>query len=286
MNLEKLTTILNRLLGNYERVDLDSLWAIVEGRRMHARVSLRKASLGSPKIVMVHGLGVSSHYMVPTAVRLAPYCFVYAPDLPGFGKSAHPPHVLDIPQMADALNAWMEAIGLESAAFLGNSLGCQVIVDLAVRYPERVECAVLTGPTFDRKARASVLSLLLRVARDGHWEPKSLSPIIVYDYLSAGLIRIAITLRYGLRDDVGRKLPFVRVPALVVRGEHDSVVPLGWARRVTRLLPSAHLAVIKGASHAVNFSAPSKLARLVLPFLLEHRKDDVAARLEHLTIVS
>ena len=285
MNREKLTTILNRLLGNHERVGLDSLWAIVDGRRMHARVSVREQANGSPSVVMVHGLGVSSHYMVPTAVRLAPYCSVYAPDLPGFGKSAHPPHVLDIPQMADALNAWMEAIGLSSAAFIGNSLGCQVIVDLAVRYPARVECAVLTGPTFDRKSRASVLSLLLRVARDGHWEPKSLSPIIVYDYLSAGLIRIAITLRHGLRDDIEKKLPFVGVPTLVVRGEHDSVVPLGWARRVTRLLPSARLAVIKGASHAVNFSSPSKLAQLVLSFLFEHQMDDAAARTGHLTIV-
>ena len=164
---------------------LTSMWTVVNGKRMHARVSLH-ASPDAPSVVLVHGLGVSSRYMVPTAERLAPFCTVYAPDLPGFGKSAHPRHVLDVPRMADALDAWMDAVGLDSASFIGNSLGCQVIVDLAVRYPHRVNRAILTGPTFDRRARASFPLLLLRATKDGHWEPRRLSPIIVYDYLSAG----------------------------------------------------------------------------------------------------
>ncbi len=246
---------------------LQSLWATVHGRRMHARVAIRPAQEKAPNLVLVHGLGVSSHYMAPTALKLAPHCSVYAPDLPGFGKSEHPPHVLNVPQMADALAAWMDATGLDHASFLGNSLGCQVIVDLAVRYPSRVERLVLTGPTFDRAARASLPSLLHRVLRDSPWEPRSLSPIIVIDYLSAGLIRIAIELRYGLLDPIEQKLPLVGAPALVVRGEHDSVVPLPWARYVTRLLPAARLVVIEGASHAVNFSSPGKLAAVTLPFL-------------------
>jgi len=101
-----------------KRAKLDSMWARVDGRRMHARVS-RCDEPRAPNVVLVHGLGVSSHYMVPTALCLAPYCSVYAPDLPGFGKSAHPPRALDIPQMADALDRWMDAVGLRSAAFIG-----------------------------------------------------------------------------------------------------------------------------------------------------------------------
>lgn len=234
---------------------------------MHARVALRPGDSHAPDIVLVHGLGVSSHYMVPTACVLAPYCSVYAVDLPGFGKSAHPPRPLNIPQMADALDAWMGAARLERAAFVGNSIGCQVIVDLAIRYPERVESLVLVGPTFDRRERASVAALMWRVLMDSHWEPKSLSPIIVVDYLSAGLIRIARTLTYALHDPIEAKLPLVEVPTLVIRGEHDAVVTLAWVKRVTQLLPHARLTVIKGASHAVNFSAPNKLARVVLPFV-------------------
>lgn len=246
---------------------LESMWAVVDGKRMHARVSIKPDS-EFPPIVLVHGLGVSSHYMVPTALELASKCSVYAVDLPGFGKSARPWRVLNVQGMADALDAWMGAVGLESAVFLGNSIGCQAIIDLAVRYPERIEKAVLTGPTFDRDARRSIVSLLWRVARDGRWEPRSLSPIIVGDYLSAGPVRIVRTLRYALRDPVEAKLPLVQAPSLVVRGEHDSVVPDGWARFVARTLPLGRMVTILGASHAVNFSAPKKLARLTEKFLL------------------
>ena len=106
----------------------------------------------APSVVLVHGLGLSSRYMVPIAERLMPHCSVYAPDLPGFGKSEHPPHPLNVRQMADALDVGMEAIGLNCASFIGNSMGCQAIVDLAVRFPQRVKSAVLTGPTFDRRS--------------------------------------------------------------------------------------------------------------------------------------
>lgn len=81
-------------------------------------------------MVLVHGLVVSSRYMVPTLERLAPYHRVYAPDLPGFGKSDKPPRVLNVAELSDSLVAWMEKIGLKSAALVGNSFGCQIIADL------------------------------------------------------------------------------------------------------------------------------------------------------------
>src|SRR5438067_2340038 len=59
---------------------LQSSWTLVDGRLMHARVFVHKPRSEFPAAVLVHGLGVSSHYMVPTATRLAPSCSVYAPD--------------------------------------------------------------------------------------------------------------------------------------------------------------------------------------------------------------
>ncbi len=87
--------------------------------------------------------------MVPTAERLAEDFPVYAPDLPGFGHSSKPSHALDLPALAEALASWMTAAGLESAAMVGNSLGCQVIAEFGVRYPQRLHRAVLQGPTID-----------------------------------------------------------------------------------------------------------------------------------------
>ncbi len=55
---------------------------------MHARVPTRQIPTPhTDPVVLVHGLGVSSRYMLPTLALLAPRYRVFAPDLPGFGHS-------------------------------------------------------------------------------------------------------------------------------------------------------------------------------------------------------
>src|SRR4051812_3167285 len=122
-------------------------WVDVNGLAMFARVSSGPVPATAPTVVMVHGLIVSSRYMIPTAKRLAAFCRVYVPDLPGYGHSDEPPCFLDVPGLADALARWMDAVGLPRAVLLGNSFGCQIVVDFAARYPERVDRAILVGPT-------------------------------------------------------------------------------------------------------------------------------------------
>ena len=131
---------------------LESGWTRVGRMHLHARVSVDPVPRQAPTVVLVHGLIVSSRYMVPVAEHLAPYCRVYAPDLPGFGRSVKPRHVLDTREHADVLAAWMDAVGLERASLLGNSFGSQVAVDFAIRHPRRTRRLILTGPTMDPKA--------------------------------------------------------------------------------------------------------------------------------------
>src|SRR5689334_15898249 len=92
---------------------LESKWTIVNGLSMHARISVDVVPAQKLPIVLVHGLSVSSGYMVPTAVHLAPYYRVYAPDLPGYGKSTKPSHILTVSELSNALGAWMQTIGLQ-----------------------------------------------------------------------------------------------------------------------------------------------------------------------------
>jgi pimeloyl-ACP methyl ester carboxylesterase len=249
---------------------LRSAWDTVNGLRMHARVADEEAPADAPAVVLVHGVGVSSRYLVPTAERLAPFYRVYAPDLPGFGRSERPPRLLDVPGLADALAGWMKAAGLPSAALLGNSMGCQVIVDLAVRRPKLVERAVLVGPTVDPAAR-SLMRQLGRGARDLFGEPVADWPPLAADYLIAGPLRTVRTLDLAVHDPVAEKLPRVRAPVLVVRGERDPIAPPDWAEEMVRLLPAGRLAVLPGAHHIPNDTDPDELVRVVRPFLEEAR---------------
>ncbi len=109
---------------------LTDLWIEVNGLRTYARVC---TSAAGPPVVLVHGLGVSGPYLLPTAERLAAYYPTYVPDLPGFGKTAKPDHILNVPELSDALAAWMKTVGVADACLLGNSMGCQTIIDLALR---------------------------------------------------------------------------------------------------------------------------------------------------------
>ncbi len=247
---------------------LESKWTIVNGLSIYARVSIAPVPVEDSAIVMVHGLVVSSRYMVPTAIRLAPYYHVYALDLPGFGKSDKPLHVLNITELSDVLADWMQAIGLKQATLLGNSMGSQVIANLALRHPERIVRAILIAPTMDPQARTAyqeIVRWLLNATR----EPLSLFPIVIRDYLNAGFRRFVRTFLYALQDRIEEHLPHVQGPALVVRGSYDTIVPQRWAEEAARLLPQGQLVVIPRAAHDVNYDSPVELTRVVRAFMNE-----------------
>lgn len=248
------------------KAQLQDICIKVNGIDMHARIAARAETRNAATVVLVHGLSVSSGYMVPTAERLALSYKVYAPDLPGFGQSAKPPHILSIPQLADALADWMKAMELAPAILLGNSLGCQVIVHLALRHPAHLTHAVLVGPTMDPKTRHVMLAAL-RLGLNMSREPWSFWPVVTREYMAAGLRRTLSTLHYAFDDPIEHCLPKVQVPTLVVRGARDALVGQSWTEEVQRLLPQSQLVVVPGAAHAVNFNAPDQLINAMQTFL-------------------
>jgi len=160
----------------------------------------------------------------------------------------------------------MRQTDLTRACLIGNSLGCQFIIDLAVRHPDLVGWAVLVGPTVDPAAR-SVTGQAIRGARDLFREPIRYWPLLARDYLVAGPLRTLATLRYAVADPVVEKLPRVAAPTLVVRGSRDPIAPQAWVEEVASNLPHGRLAVIRGAAHVANYTAPIELAAAVRAFI-------------------
>jgi 2-hydroxy-6-oxonona-2,4-dienedioate hydrolase len=238
-------------------------WETVAGIRGYARFG----GAGHP-IVLVHGLAVSSRYFVPLGERLARSFTVLAPDLPGYGRSATPPRPLDVPELARALRAWLDLTGIESAMVVGNSLGCQIAVELALQSPLQVTSLVLVGPTMD-PAAPTVRRQFGRLVRDAFREPLSLNLVEARDYVRMGPVRILATARFALADPVEAKLPYILQPALVIRGERDPIVPQQWTERIVELLANGRSAVVAGAPHAAHWAAASAVAGLVEEFQQE-----------------
>ncbi len=245
---------------------MQSHYTTVDGLIIHARRSQEPLPESTPVVILVHGVVVSSRYMIPAAELLAPYYQVYAPDFPGYGESEKPKHVLDLPELANILCRWMDAVGIERATMLGNSFGCQVITEFGLRYPDRLERAVLQGPTIDRHAR-NLPQQLWRFMLNAPLEDPSQGPLQAYDYWLAGLPRIVRTIQIALSDCIETKLPYLHVPTLVVRGQEDPVVSQQWAEEVVNLLPNARLVVIPGGGHTLNYSAPLELSRVTRAFI-------------------
>ena len=212
---------------------MQSRWATVAGIRGHAL-----AGGSGPAVVLVHGLGVSSRYFAPLARRLQARHTVLAPDLPGYGRSATPPRALDIPPLADALREWLDVVGIPAATLVGNSLGCQIAVDLALRAPDRVPRLVLIGPSMDPGA-PSLLRQAVRLGQDALREPIGLTLTAARDYVRMGPRRVVATARFGLAEE--------------------------WRRTI----PDARLVVMNGLGHVPMVDRPAAFARALVKFLDE-----------------
>jgi 2-hydroxy-6-oxonona-2,4-dienedioate hydrolase len=217
-------------------------------------------------VVLVHGMVVSSRYHVPLGDLLARRQAVHAPDLPGYGDSDPADHHLDTRELGRELATWLDTEGLRDVDLVGNSYGCQVVAETAMARPDLVHRLVLLGPTMDRRGRR-LDEQLRRWRLESKTQSPALQRILFRDYAAAGVGRARATLQHALDDAIEDRLPFLDAPTLVVRGTRDPIVPQRWAEEVTDLLPDGRLAVLPGATHAVNHEQPRQTARVLEHFL-------------------
>src|SRR2546425_7438444 len=97
-------------------------------------------------VVFVHGLG-SSGYMEwrHTLESIAARHRVFAPDLPGYGRTDKPRARYTIPYFARFISRYMEDRGLRSAALVGTSLGGRIALEVALEQPRLVRKLVLVN---------------------------------------------------------------------------------------------------------------------------------------------
>lgn len=204
--------------------------------------------------------------MIPTGDRLSQSYRVFAPDLPGFGRSATPRRPYSIEQHARILGEWIVASGIRMPVLVGNSYGCQVIAELAVQRPAGASGLVLSAPTVEN-TRRSALGEARRLLRDAPRERLGLLPVAARDYLRAGPRRIAFTLRDAIADRIENKLARVPLPTLLVRGARDPIVSHEWIVFLAGQMRSASVITLDRAPHAVNFSAATDFAAAVAEFV-------------------
>jgi pimeloyl-ACP methyl ester carboxylesterase len=249
-----------------ETVALRESWIIVDGLPLHFRVAADAAPSGATPIIHVHGFGISGRYLVPAAERLAPYYPTYVPDLPGYGRSHKPDRTLSIPKLAEALAAFLDAVEVERATLLGNSMGCLISVEFAHAYPDRIERAILVSPA-GGPHNQPLFRGLPQLVRDSLRETPRMVPVAVPDYLRFGPVS-SIRLFHEMTQypTIDRVLA-LDLPILIVAGARDPLVSKERLRELAERLPTLTLIIHDQAAHAINFSHPKMLASVVRAWL-------------------
>ncbi|HEY7034383.1 MAG TPA: alpha/beta hydrolase [Thermomicrobiales bacterium] len=241
-------------------------WMILNDLPMSYRVNVDAAPPGATPLVHIHGFAISGSYLVPTAAQLAVHYPTYVPDLPGYGRSHKPGRTLTIPELADALADFLDAVGVEKAVLLGNSMGCLITIEFAHKYPERIERAVLVspagGPHNQPLARA-----LPQLALDSVREPPRMYITAVPDYLRFGVLNTLRLFRAMTRFPTIDRFVHLTVPTLIVVGVRDPLVSHDRIRGAANLPKNITMVLHNGAAHAINYSHPVELASVVHAFL-------------------
>jgi pimeloyl-ACP methyl ester carboxylesterase len=189
----------------------------------------------------------------------------------GFGDSRGAVRHPTLPEMAGLLVRWLDAIGVDRTHFVGHSMGAQVAVHLAGRWPDRIDRLVLS----DAAGIPHPLSPthLMEVARElvwpRTWGRPGFLPTIAADALRTGPRTLVSAMRGILADDIRPLLPRISAPTLLIWGEHDPVTPVEDAESIARLVPGARLVLIDGASHNPMADQPEVFNRELLRFLGE-----------------
>jgi pimeloyl-ACP methyl ester carboxylesterase len=246
--------------------NLKQAWTILDGLPLFYRTNASPVPPAARTIVHIHGFGISGTYLVPTAVRLAGAYATWVPDLPGFGKSHHPPHTLTIDQLGDAVVRFMDQQGIDKAVLLGNSLGCPIIASVLDAHRDRIDTMVMVSPAGGRSNRPIVKGVA-QLAVAGMREPWGMVPIGARDYLSYGLVQTLGLLRSMIEYPLHERIAEMVIPLLVVRGSRDPLVSEERVEELATILPSMTAVVIEGAAHAINYSHPDQLAHVVRSYL-------------------
>ena len=212
--------------------------------------------------------------------------FVVAPDTPGYGGSDTPVEPPMIGDLADAMIAFLDSLGLEKVDVMGYHTGSFTSADLAMRYPDRIRKVVMiSAPIFDQAIideyssriydpPPKLADVLASTADNLKQNPRGMFRDVPSDERYADIsierLRHYRTGNWGFRAafsyDLTATLPEVEQPVLVLNPEDDL-----WEQtpRAKPFLKNGRIHDLPGWTHGHLDSHTEEMAQIVRSFLAE-----------------
>jgi 2-hydroxy-6-oxonona-2,4-dienedioate hydrolase len=255
-----------------------------------------EAGEGQP-VVLLHGSGPGAtgwSNFAGNIEALAKEFHVYAVDMPGWGES-DPVTAGRLDHVSTAIQ-FLDTLGIEKAAFVGNSMGGHTSVKLAIKHPDRVSHLVTMGapvsPALRMFSAGDGPSEGLKVLVGAYREPtpenmRNLVEIMCFDkprfatpelcqarsdaalarpdhlanYL-AGLPKFPLGEWVNLPD-----LPKITVPSMFIHGRDDRVVPFEQSLYLLSVVPDSRLVLLNRCGHWAMIEHAGEFNRLVASFV-------------------
>jgi len=283
-------------------VDLPRTSRLVHGHR-RAFVLAGPPPGTAPALLLIHGIGESSHTWDEVLPRLAETYTVLAPDLLGHGDSDKPRADYSIGGFANGMRDLLVLNGIDRATVVGHSLGGGIAMQFAYQYPGFCERLVLVAsgglgaevmpllraaalPGADTVIAASltapvrlpILAGARLAAKAGLLGPRDVAELTgVWQGLrdrstrSAFLrtLRSVIDVRGQSVSSRDRLYLAATLPTMLLWGERDPVLPVQHAHDAAAALPGSRLEVLPRAGHMPHCSDPDRFVELLTAFLEE-----------------
>lgn len=255
-------------------------------------------SKDAPALVLLHGSGPGATGWSNFKANIEPlseHFHVLAPDMPGWGRSDRV--TMENLDHADAAVQLLDALGIERAAFVGNSMGGITTLRLATEFPERVSHVVTMGPGSGPQPKvlspAGGLSEGMKVLVAAYRDPsaasmKHLTEVMTFDnarfatdelaqeraanaraypdHLADYLDRFArggaITKWFRLEDLSG-----ITAPTLLIHGRDDRVIHFESSLLVLANIPNSRLVLLNQCGHWAQVEHAEEFNRLVTDFV-------------------
>ena len=250
------------------------------------RIAFEQRGAGPP-LVLLHGVLEDSRIWRRQLDDLSDEFTVVAWDAPGCGRSSDPPKSFRMPDYADCLAAFVDAVGLARPHVLGLSFGGALALELYRRHPKVPMTLVLASAyagwagSLPAEVVEQRLQQCLREAdmppdQWVHgWIPGLLTesaPAEVVDEVVALMLELHPAghraMVHALAEaDLRDVLPHIDVPTLLLYGDADKRSPLNVAEDLHVRIPASRLVVLPGVGHLCNVEAADQFNAEVRSFL-------------------